>query len=76
LQILFEDEFEEYLFARWADYCEAQIDGDKRLSIWDFEELHKKQILLFYKASKVNKEKSIGDFQQWLSNLNGNKTLH
>jgi|TARA_R110000824_G_scaffold210431_2_gene396327 hypothetical protein len=79
LQILFDDEFEEYLFARWADYL-LQLnlldETSSRLDLFDFELLYKQKILQFYKLSKVSKKKSEGDYQKWLSEIIKKKTLH
>ncbi len=76
MKILFEDEFEEYLFGRWAEYRETIIDQVDELDLFEFEEKHKQQILAFYKLSLINLEKSRSDFQEWLSKLNSKRTLH
>jgi hypothetical protein len=76
LKILFEDEFEEYLFARWADYIEQLENTENRLNYFEFEEEHKDQLLQFFRLSKINEKKSDGDFQEWLSKNMTNKTLH
>lgn len=76
MKIVFEDEFEQYLFARWADYLEVMELDESRLDLFEFEEQHKAQIFLFYKLSKINFEKSKQDFQQWLSKLNIKQTIH
>tara|TARA_R100000541_G_scaffold54341_1_gene62810 strand:- start:113 stop:343 length:231 start_codon:yes stop_codon:yes gene_type:complete len=76
LKILFEDEFEEYLFGRWAEYRETLIQADIELDLFEFEEKHKEQILAFYKLSLINLEKSKSDYQKWLSKLNSKRTLH
>lgn len=76
MKILFEDEFEEYLFGRWAEYRETIIDHAEELDLFEFEEKHKQQILAFYKLSLINLEKSRSDYQEWLSKLNSKRTLH
>lgn len=76
MKILFEDEFEEYLFGRWAEYRETLIQADIELDLFEFEEKHKEQILAFYKLSLINLEKSKSDYQKWLSKLNSKRTLH
>jgi len=76
LKILFEDEFEEYLFGRWAEYREALIQADEELDLFEFEDKHKEQILAFYKLSLINLEKSKSDYQKWLSKLNSKRILH
>lgn len=76
MKILFEDEFEEYLFARWADYIEQLENTENRLNYFEFEEEHKDQLLQFFRLSKINEKKSDGDFQEWLSKNMTNKTLH
>jgi len=76
LKILFEDEFEEYLFGRWAEYRETLMQADIELDLFEFEEKHKEQILAFYKLSLINLEKSKSDYQKWLSKLNSKRTLH
>ena len=73
---MFEDEFEEYLFARWADYIEQLENTENRLNYFEFEEEHKDQLLQFFRLSKINEKKSDGDFQEWLSKNMTNKTLH
>jgi len=76
LKILFEDEFEEYLFGRWAEYRETLIQADEELDLFEFENKHKEQILAFYKLSLINLEKSKSDYQKWLSKLNSKRILH
>jgi hypothetical protein len=76
LKILFEDEFEEYLFGRWAEYRETIIQADEELDLFEFEDKHKEQILAFYKLSLINLEKSKSDYQKWLSKLNSKRILH
>lgn len=76
MKILFEDEFEEYLFGRWAEYREALDFTTEPLDLFEFEDMHKAQILVFYRASLVNLEKSKGDYQQWLSKIMTERTLH
>jgi|TARA_R110002050_G_scaffold24979_6_gene66698 hypothetical protein len=76
LKILFEDEFEEYLFGRWAEYRETLIQADEELDLFEFEDKHKEQILAFYKLSLINLEKSKSDYQKWLSKLNSKRILH
>jgi len=76
LKIVFDDEFEEYLFGRWADYRESLGMDDIELDLFEFEDAHKEQILVFYKLSLVNLEKSKRDYQEWLSKLNKKRTLH
>jgi hypothetical protein len=76
LKILFEDEFEEYLFGRWAEYRETIVEQGEELDLFEFEEKHKQQILAFYKLSLINLEKSRSDYQEWLSKLNSKRTLH
>jgi|TARA_R110000787_G_scaffold122798_2_gene233693 hypothetical protein len=76
LKILFEDEFEEYLFGRWAEYRETIIEQGEELDLFEFEEKHKQKILAFYKLSLINLEKSKSDYQEWLSKLNSKRTLH
>lgn len=76
MKILFEDEFEEYLFGRWAEYRETLIQADIELDLFEFEEKHKEQILAFYKLSLINLEKSKSDYQKWLSKLNSKRILH
>lgn len=76
MKILFEDEFEEYLFGRWAEYRETLMQADIELDLFEFEEKHKEQILAFYKLSLINLEKSKSDYQKWLSKLNSKRTLH
>ena len=76
MKILFEDEFEEYLFGRWAEYREALIQADEELDLFEFEDKHKEQILAFYKLSLINLEKSKSDYQKWLSKLNSKRILH
>jgi len=73
---LFEDEFEEWMFGRWAEYLETLDLDDERLDLFEFEEQHKQQILVFYRLSLVNVEKSKRDYQEWLSKINKKKTLH
>tara|TARA_R100001369_G_scaffold23874_2_gene43800 strand:+ start:4711 stop:4938 length:228 start_codon:yes stop_codon:yes gene_type:complete len=75
LKLLFEDEFEEYLFGRWAEYCEQMLDRPNRLTVFEFEEEHDEAILIFFKASKVNLAKSQSDYQEWLSKIT-QITLH
>ena len=76
MKIVFDDEFEEYLFGRWADYRESLGMDDIELDLFEFEDAHKEQILVFYKLSLVNLEKSKRDYQEWLSKLNKKRTLH
>lgn len=76
MKILFEDEFEEYLFGRWAEYRETIIEQGEELDLFEFEEKHKQKILAFYKLSLINLEKSKSDYQEWLSKLNSKRTLH
>lgn len=76
MKILFEDEFEEYLFGRWAEYRETLIQADEELDLFEFEDKHKEQILAFYKLSLINLEKSKSDYQKWLSKLNSKRILH
>lgn len=76
MKILFEDEFEEWMFGRWAEYLETLDLDDERLDLFEFEEQHKQQILVFYRLSLVNVEKSKRDYQEWLSKINKKKTLH
>lgn len=76
MKILFEDEFEEYLFGRWAEYRETLIQADEELDLFEFENKHKEQILAFYKLSLINLEKSKSDYQKWLSKLNSKRILH
>jgi|TARA_R110002126_G_scaffold134020_1_gene278157 hypothetical protein len=76
LKILFEDEFEEYLFGRWAEYRETIVEQGEELDLFEFEEKHKQKILAFYKLSLINLEKSKSDYQEWLSKLNSKRTLH
>ena len=76
MKILFEDEFEEYLFGRWAEYRETIVEQGEELDLFEFEEKHKQQILAFYKLSLINLEKSRSDYQEWLSKLNSKRTLH
>ena len=76
MKILFEDEFEEYLFGRWAEYRETIIEQGEELDLFEFEEKHKQKILAFYKLSLINLERSKSDYQEWLSKLNSKRTLH
>ncbi len=76
MKILFEDEFEEYLFGRWAEYRETIVEQGEELDLFEFEEKHKQKILAFYKLSLINLEKSKSDYQEWLSKLNSKRTLH
>ena len=76
MKILFEDEFEEYMFGRWAEYLETLDLDDERLDLFEFEDQHKQQILVFYRLSLVNVEKSKRDYQEWLSKINKKRTLH
>lgn len=76
MKILFEDEFEEYLFGRWAEYRETLMQADEELDLFEFEDKHKEQILAFYKLSLINLEKSKSDYQKWLSKLNSKRILH
>ena len=76
MKIIFDDEFEEYLFGRWADYRESLGHEDIELDLFEFEDAHKEQILAFYKLSLINLEKSKRDYQTWLSKLNKKRTLH
>lgn len=76
MKILFEDEFEEFMFGRWAEYLETLDLDDERLDLFEFEEQHKQQILVFYRLSLVNLEKSKRDYQEWLSKINKKRTLH
>ena len=56
MKILFEDEFEEYLFGRWAEYRETIVEQGEELDLFEFEEKHKQKILAFYKLSLINLE--------------------
>lgn len=76
MKIVFDDEFEEYLFGRWADYRESLGVEDIELDLFEFEDTHREQILAFYKLSLINLEKSKRDYQTWLSKLNKKRTLH
>ena len=76
MKILFDDEFEEYMFGRWAEYLETLDLDDERLDLFEFEQKHRHQILGFYRLSLINLEKSKTDYQEWLSQLNNKRTLH
>jgi hypothetical protein len=64
------------MFGRWAEYLETLDLDDERLDLFEFEEQHKQQILVFYRLSLVNVEKSKRDYQEWLSKINKKRTLH
>ena len=64
------------MFGRWAEYLETLDLDDERLDLFEFEDQHKQQILVFYRLSLVNVEKSKRDYQEWLSKINKKRTLH
>jgi len=74
-KIIFDGDYEQYIFARWSDYLERLEEDDERLDVFEFADRYNEQILLFYRLSKVNQKKAEDDFQEWLSNLL-RRTLH
>ena len=76
MKILFNSDFEEFAFGRWADYLEANIGVFNTLDVFEFVSKYEEKLKELYRLSKVNQEKSKLDFQFWVSNIHKTKTIH